>query len=93
MAVARCISSRVANWFNWELWQETTRISPDASINHNLNRIKATRKQIKIKDKHVVLDIKGGGINEFNLRKKNWKQVDSLPDSLCKSEIKKIMQL
>ena len=72
IAVARCIRNIVAMANNWELWSSKKRVSPDGSIYKKLSQFNFTRKQITIKDQHLVLDIKGGGINKFKSEKQNW---------------------
>jgi len=77
MAVARCISKFVANEFDWKLWTTNRNSSPDANINSNLRSTDFSNARITIKDKHLVLDIKGEGINSFKPNKDNWELIDT----------------
>jgi len=70
MAVARCISYKVADDNDWDLYG--SRFSPDGAIREALNKRNYKRKQFYIKGDHLVLDIKGSGINSFNIKKSNW---------------------
>lgn len=76
MAVGRCISYAVAASMNWRLWYHG-RGGMDSKINKSLNYYPFKRTQITIRNKHLILDIKGkGGINTFKPDKPNWHLTD-----------------
>jgi len=77
MAVARCIKNVVAIVFNWQLWNEKTKSSPDSNIFKMISQYNFSRKRITINGQHLVLDIKGGGINNFNINKQNWHSINN----------------
>lgn len=95
MAVARCISSYVAEEFNWELWNTNINSSPDANINKNLRSTIFSNFRLNIKNKHLVLDIKGEGINVFKPNKPNWELIDTsiIKNFLPKKEFQKLIEL
>lgn len=71
LAVGRCISRYVAEQNNWSLWNDRSFKGIDSAINKKLSPFR--RKLIEIKDKHLVLDIKGNqNISTFDTRRSNW---------------------
>lgn len=71
LAVGRCISRYVAEENNWDLWDDRKLKGIDSSVHEKLKPFR--RKLITIKDKHLVLDIKGNqNISTFDTSRTNW---------------------
>jgi hypothetical protein len=74
LAVARFVNTKVFDKIGWSVWNENKRRGIDSDFHKKLNQF--NRKQIKIKDRFLVLDIKTSeNISKFDVTRNNWKIV------------------